>query len=141
MCTPKMPMDKDGVRAVIKAMNARSHDLYQELSQYRADHLPLDETVVQELDPDKSIKWNREEAKRRNRSRSSTIGAYKAKINQCDAAVAQAMMDYIRDEYGFEGPVAERIYEHFVTNCKTNCEDYCKGLTNMLDCNQLVITP
>ncbi len=41
----------------------------------------------------------------------SAISAYKTELNQCDTAVTQAMMDYIRDEYGFEGAVAEKIYE------------------------------
>lgn len=111
MSTSNIPMDKDGVRTVIKQLREKSRSLYDELGEYRKNHPPLDETVIHELDPEKSIAWNKEEAKRLNRSRSSAISAYKTKLNQCDTAVTQAMMDYIRDEYGFEGAVAEKIYE------------------------------
>lgn len=111
MSTSNMPMDKDGVRAVIKQMREKSRSLYDELGEYRKNHPPLDETIIHELDPEKSITWNKEEAKRLNRIRSSAISTYKTELNQCDTAVTQAMMDYIRDEYGFEGAVAEKIYE------------------------------
>lgn len=70
----------------------------------------LKETDV--LDEEQSVRWNKEEVKRRNLSRESKIASFTAALNQCNKDITEQIKKYICGNWGFKEQTAEIIYRN-----------------------------
>lgn len=61
------------------------------------------------IDEEKSVKWNREEVARRNRSAKAKLAAIRREDNAAMQDVKDAIIEYLRDEYDLPKIVAEIV--------------------------------
>lgn len=62
------------------------------------------------IDREKSVRWNEEEVWHRNNSRKGKLASFQAKINACNKAISEKIIEYIRSEYEFTEPVAHIVF-------------------------------
>lgn len=98
----------DELLAFVRETRERSQKLIKERSDFAVNNPPLDENTV--IDENKSVRWNREEVARCNRSRGGKLAAYTAKINQCDRDVNDKIMDYLCSVFTFGRAVARVVF-------------------------------
>ena len=92
----------------IREKSAERNALYEARCDFVKQNPELPPDTI--LDEDASVRWNREEVIRRNRSRKGKAASFMAKINQCDSDINKKIIDYIQSEYGFTVTVAEIVF-------------------------------
>lgn len=103
-----MDVSYEELKEFIRETRAKAERLSKERNAYALSAPVLNEDTV--LDEDKSVRWNREEVMRRNRSRGGKLAAYTAKINQCDRDVNDKIIDYLCSEFKFGRAVARVVF-------------------------------
>lgn len=93
----------------IEKKRRESHDLWAERAEFVRENPKLPVGTV--LDREKSVNWNEQEAARLNRSRQSKRASFQAKINACDKAISEKIIEYVRSEYEFSEAVANIVFD------------------------------
>ena len=103
-------MEKWEVEKSCNQMIEKKRQIWDEMSAYKKANPKLKETDV--LDEEQSVRWNKEEVKRRNLSRESKIASFTAALNQCNKDITEQIKKYICGNWGFKEQTAEIIYRN-----------------------------
>lgn len=103
-------MEKWEVEKYCNEMIEKKRQIWDEMSAYKKANPKLKETDV--LDEEQSVRWNKEEVKRRNLSRESKIASFTAALNQCNKDITEQIKKYICGNWGFKEQTAEIIYRN-----------------------------
>ncbi len=101
-------MTYEMVNVLIEKSEADLKALWGQMAEVHKQRSALKEGTT--FDEEKSVRWNREELDRRKRSLAGKYGSLQKKCNDVENKVREAIIQYLRDEWGFTEQVAIAVY-------------------------------
>ena len=102
------PVYIEDLMEFIDKMRSERETIWEERRKFIKDNPKIPAATV--LDENKTVRWNRDEVKRRNDSVTAKLAVFTRRLNKCDADFAQKVKEYIRTTYGFGETLANIVF-------------------------------